>query len=44
MKSMIVKELKQMGYRKLAGRKLESYSFHQLIGFYTRLKRGEEIK
>ena len=44
MKSMLVKELKEMGYRKLGGKKLESYSFYQLVGMYTRIKKGEVIK
>ena len=31
MKSMLVKEFKEMGYRKLGGKKLESYSFYTLV-------------
>lgn len=44
MKSMLVKELKEMGYRKLGGKKLESYSFYQLVGMYTIIKKGGTIK
>ena len=44
MKSMLVKELKEMGYRKLGGKKLENYSFYQLVGMYTKIKKGEVIK
>ena len=44
MKSMLVKELKEMGYRKLGGKKLESYSFYTLVGMYTRIKKREVIK
>ena len=44
MKSMLVKELKEMGYRRLGGKKLESYSFYTLVGYYTRIKKGEVIK
>ena len=44
MKSMLVKDLKEMGYRKIGGKKLESYSFYSLVGMYTRIKKGEVIK
>ena len=44
MKSMLVKELKEMGYRKLSGKKLESYSFYTLVGYYTIIKKGGTIK
>ena len=44
MKSMLVKELKEMGYRKLSGIKLENYSFYQLVGMYSRIIKGEVIK
>ena len=44
MKSMLVKELKEMGYRKLSGKKLENYSFYQLVGMYTKIKKGDVIK
>ena len=41
MKSMLIKELKEMGYRKLGGKKLENYSFYQLVGMYTIIKKVE---
>ena len=44
MKSMLVKELKEMGYRKLGGKKLENYSFYTLVGYYTIIKKGGTIK
>ena len=44
MKSMLVKELKEMGYRKLGGKKLENYSFYQLVGMYTQILKRQNIK
>mgnify|MGYP004645849461 CR=1 FL=1 len=44
MKSKLVKEFKEMGIRKIGGRKLELYSFYQLVGYYTRITKGELIK
>ncbi len=44
MKSMLVKELKEMGYRKFNGKKLENYSFYTLVGMYTQIKKGSVIK
>ena len=44
MKSKLIKEFKEMGIRKIGGRKLELYSFYQLVGHYTRIKKGEVIK
>ena len=44
MKSILVKEFKEMGYRRFNGKKLESYSFYTLVGMYTRIKKGEVIK
>ena len=44
MKSMLIKEFKEMGYRKLGGKKLESYSFYTLVGFYTQILKGGTIK
>ena len=42
--SMAIKEFKEMGYRKLGGKKLESYSFYTLVGYYTIIKKGGTIK
>ena len=44
MKSILVKEFKEMGYRKWGGKKLESYSFYTLVGYYTIIKKGGTIK
>ena len=44
MKSMLVKELKEMGYRRINRKKLESYSFYTLVGMYTIIKKGGTIK
>ena len=44
MKSMLIKEFKEMGYRKLGGKKLESYSFYTLVGMYTQILKGQNIK
>ena len=44
MKSIIVKELKARGYRKVLGKKLEHYSFYTLCGFIKAARKGEEIK
>ena len=44
MKSMLIKEFKEMGYRVIGGKKLESYSFYTLVGMYTQIKKGEVIK
>ena len=45
MKQLIVnKILEEFNTRTIKGKKLGSYRFEELIGFYTRLKRGEEIK
>ena len=44
MKSMLIKEFKEMGYRKFNGKKLESYSFYTLVGMYTQILKGQNIK
>ena len=44
MKSMIVRELKSRGYRKILGRKLEHYSFYTLCFFLEQVERGEVLK
>lgn len=44
MKSMIVKELKSRGYRKILGRKLEHYNFYTLCFFLKQVERGEVLK
>ena len=44
MKSLAVKELLNMGIRKVGGRKVEMYSFYELCGFLKRAKQGEKLK
>lgn len=44
MKSKIIREFKELGFRRFNGKKLESYSFYQLVGMYTKIKKGEVIK
>lgn len=45
MKSTLIKQMEQeLGIKKIQGKKLKAYGFYTLIGFYTRLKRGEDIK
>ena len=44
MKSKLVKELKEMGYRRVNGKKVESYSFYFLCGIWTELFRDKNLK
>lgn len=44
MKSMIIKELKARGYRKVLGKKLEHYNFYTLCFFLEQVERGEVLK
>lgn len=45
MKQVIIKKIfNEFGLRQIGGKKLGLYRFEQLIGFYTRLKNGEEVK
>ena len=44
MKSIIVRELKSRGYRKISGRKLEHYNFYTLCFFLEQVERGEVLK
>lgn len=44
MKSILVRYFKGLGMRKIEGKKVELYSFYQLVGFKKRMDRGEEIK
>lgn len=45
MKRMIVDKIKNdFGVKKIAGRKIESYDFYTLCGFYKSLKAGKELK
>ena len=44
MKSKLIKEFIEMGIRRLGGKKLELYNFYELVGMYTLVKKGVEIK
>lgn len=44
MKSIVVKQLKEMNVRKINGKKIELYTFYELIGFLKAVKNGEELK
>lgn len=45
MKQAIIKKIfDEFGLRQVNGKKLGLYRFEELIGFYTRLKNGEEVK
>lgn len=45
MKQLIMnKLLNEYNLRTVGGRKLSSYRFEELVGFLTRLKKGEELK
>lgn len=45
MKKMIIsKIMNEFKRRTIGGRKLGSYRFEELVGFYTQLKKGKQIK
>ena len=45
MKKMIInKIITEYNKRTIGGRKLGSYRFEELVGFYTQLKNGKQIK
>ena len=44
MKSMLIREFKGLGFRRINGKKLENYSFYTLVGYYTIIKKGGTIK
>lgn len=44
MKSMLIREFKELGFRRFNGKKIESYSFYTLVGMYTIIKKGGTIK
>ena len=43
MKGRVVRKLKEMGFRKIEGRKVELYSLYDLCGFFKRLNKGEQL-
>ena len=45
MKKMIInKIITEYDKRTIGGRKISSYRFEELVGFYTQLKKGKQIK
>ena len=42
MTGRLVKQFKEMGFRKMEGRKVERYSLYDLCGFLKRLNKGEK--
>ena len=43
MKIRLVIYFKEMGFRKIEGRKVELYSLYDLCGFLKRLNKGEKL-
>ena len=43
MKSLVVKRLKEMGIRKVEGKKLELYNYYTLCMFLDKVERGEKL-
>ena len=43
MKGRLVKQFKEMGFRKIGGRKVGLYSLYGLWGFLKRLNKGEKL-
>ena len=44
MKSMVIRQLKAKGYKKIANKKLEHYGFYTLCFFLEQVERGEKLK
>jgi hypothetical protein len=44
MKSIIIRELKSRGIRKVSGKKIEHYNFYTLCFFLEQAERGEVLK
>ena len=43
MKGIVVKKLKEMGIRKVEGKKLELYNYYALCMFLDKVERGEKL-
>ena len=43
MKSLVVKRLKEMGIRKVEGKKLELYNYYTLCMFLDKVEKGEKL-
>ena len=44
MKSILVRELKEMGFRKIQGKAVELYNLYELCGFRKAIREGKEVK
>ena len=44
MKSIVVRKLKEYGYKRIGGRKLESYNFYTLVHFLKLAEAGDKLK
>ena len=43
MKGRLVKQFKEMGFRKIEGKKLELYNYYTLCMFLDKLEKGEKL-
>ena len=43
MKGLVVKRLKEMGIRKIEGKKLELYNYYTLCMFLDKVEKGEKL-
>ena len=43
MKNLVVRKLKEMGIRKIEGKKLELYNYYTLCMFLDKLNKGEKL-
>ena len=43
MKSLVIKKLKEMGIRKIEGKKLELYNYYTLCMFLDKVEKGEKL-
>ena len=43
MKSLVVRKLKEMGIRKIEGKKLELYNYYTLCMFLDKVNKGEKL-
>lgn len=43
MKSLVVRKLKEMGIRKIEGKKLELYNYYVLCMFLDKVEKGEKL-
>ena len=43
MKSLVVRKLKEMGIRKIEGKKLELYNYYTLCMFLDKVEKGEKL-